>query len=199
MMTLTKITLATALICGLSACSASVEQSEKIAETVHTETAHTETAHSDSHASHAVIDKSAPYATVKPGAAVTLNSALPKAMTSGSYQTVQLQLQDGHQDGVMTVRLEPSAGLRLFGATSSKTFNMAAAGPHIWDVDVKADSDGVYFLNVFAEAQGRPRSFSVRLDMGVVTQKMIDEALPKQGELVDGGKIRVLEATETIR
>jgi len=194
MMTLTKITVVAALVCGLSACSASVEQSEKIAET-----AHTETAHSDAHASHAVIDKSAPYATVKPGAAVTLNSALPKAMTSGSYQTVQLQLQDGHQDGIMSVRLEPSAGLRLFGASSSKTFNMAAAGPHIWDVDVKADTDGVYFLNVFAEAQGRPRSFSVRLDMGVVTQKMIDEALPKQGELVDGGKIRVLEATETIR
>ena len=193
-MTLTKITVVAALVCGLSACSASVEQSEKIAET-----AHTETAHSDAHASDAVIDKSAPYATVKPGAAVTLNSALPKAMTSGSYQTVQLQLQDGHQDGIMSVRLEPSAGLRLFGATSSKTFNMAAAGPHIWDVDVKADTDGVYFLNVFAEAQGRPRSFSVRLDMGVVTQKMIDEALPKQGELVDGGKIRVLEATETIR
>ena len=64
---------------------------------------------------------------------------------------------------------------------------------------MKADTDGVYFLNVFAEAQGRPRSFSVRLDMGVVTQKMLDDALPQNGELVDGGKIRVMEAQETIR
>jgi len=76
---------------------------------------------------------------------------------------------------------------------------MAAQGPHIWDVDVKADTDGVYFLNVFSEAQGQPRSFSVRLNMGVVTQKMIDDAMPSDGELVDGGKIRVLDATQTIR
>ena len=64
---------------------------------------------------------------------------------------------------------------------------------------MKADADGVYFLNVFAEAQGQFRTFSVRLDMGQITQKMIDIAMPANGELADGGKIRVLEAEEAIK
>jgi hypothetical protein len=137
--------------------------------------------------------------TVKPGASVTLNSVLPKAMTSGTFQTVQLRLTDGYEAGVMSVRVEPSAGLSLFGSTSSKTFDMTKSGEHILDLDVKADTDGVYFLNVFTEAEGLARSFSVRLDMGQTNQKMFDEALPADGELADGGSIRVLEAEETIK
>ena len=64
---------------------------------------------------------------------------------------------------------------------------------------MKADVDGVYFLNVFAEADGQPRVFSVRLDMGQVTQKMFDDAMPADGKMSDGGKIRILEANETIK
>ena len=190
MTVLTKMTIAAAFLCGLSACSSSVEHDEKLAQVKQTKV---------SHASHADFDKTTPYATVKPGAAVTLNSVLPKSMTSGSYQTVQLQLQDNHQEGSMSVRLVPSDGLTLFGGASSKTFDMSASGPHIWDVDVKAENDGVYFLNVFAEAQGLPRSFSVRVDIGQISQKMLDDAIPKQGTLSSDGKVRILEAQETIR
>jgi len=193
MTTLTKIAVAAALVCGLSACSASVEQTETVAKQNHTAT------HDHSIVKTSDAKGEAVYATVKPGASVTLNSVLPKTMSSGSFQAVQLQLQDGYNDGVLSVNIVPSEGLSLFGSSASKTFNMAGPGPHIWDLDVKAETDGVYFLNVFAEAQGQPRSFSVRLDMGQITQKMINDALPVQGELADGGKIRVLEATETIR
>jgi len=192
---LTKIAVSAALICGVSACSASVEQNEKVA----TSASQIEAVHDHAHtASHAAVDKTVPYATVKPGAAVTMNSVLPKALTSGSFQPVKLELTDGHNDGIMSVQIVPSDGLRIFGA-SSKTFDMSASGAHVWDLDVKADTDGVYFLNVFAEAQGRPRSFSVRLEMGVVTQKMLDDAYPNRGELAAGGKIRVMEGQETIR
>jgi len=76
---------------------------------------------------------------------------------------------------------------------------MAVPGTHVWDLDVKADHDGVYFLNVFAEVQGEARSFSVRLDVGTTTQKMFQNAVPADGELTDGGKIRVMEAEETIQ
>lgn len=141
----------------------------------------------------------APVATVKPGASVTLNSVLPKSMASGSFQAVQLRLNEAYSAGPMSVRIEPSEGLSLFGGSSSKTFDMSKSGPHVWDIDAKADVDGVYFLNVFVEAEGQPRSFSVRLDMGVTTQKMFDDAMPADGELSDGGKIRVLEAEETIQ
>ncbi len=195
MKTLTKIAFSTALICGISACSASVEQTEIVTKQDHS-TLHD---HSGEASVNAKAKPGTYYATVKPGASITLNSILPMSMTSGSYQTVRLELQDGYTDGVMSVNLVPSDGLSLFGSASSKTFNMAGSGPHIWDVDVKANTDGVYFLNVFSEAQGQPRSFSVRLDMGIVTQKMLNDAMPSEGELVDGGKIRVLEATETIR
>lgn len=167
-----------AAIGGLSACTASSQQ-----------TAETMT----------VAKTTAPMTTVKPGASVTMTSALPKAMTSGSFQTVQLSFNEAYSDGTMSVMVEPSPGLSLFGGTSSKTFDMAGDGAHIWDIDVKADVDGVYFLNVFAEAQGQPRSFSVRLNMGETTQKMFDDAMPADGELIDGGKIRALEADETIQ
>ena len=99
----------------------------------------------------------------------------------------------------MTVTVEPSAGLSLFGGTGAKTFNMAVSGTHVWDLDVKADVDGVYFLNVFAEAQGQARAFSVRVNMGATTQKMFDDAMSPGGELTDGGKIRVMDAEETIQ
>ena len=185
-MTLVKTLFALTLAGSLCACTAANEKTETSAEVIATETA----------------QKSkfvAPMITVKPGADVSLNSVLPKSMTSGSYQTVQLQLQEGYGGGVLSVNVTPSEGLQTFGGASSKAFNMAEEGPHIWDVDVKADVDGVYFLNVFSEANGQNRSFSVRIDMGSVTQKMFDDAMPADGEMSDGGKIRVLDADETIK
>jgi len=187
MKALTKIIIAASLTTGVSACSSSVEQSEKLTKVTDTDSAH---------AAHGHVDKTGTYATIKPGASVRLNSILPKSMTSGTYQTVQLQLKDGYQDGTMSVTIEPSAGLTLFGGVSSKTFNMTEAGPHIWDVDVKAENDGVYFLNIFANAKGQSRSFSVRMDMGVITQKMLDDAMPENGELSSDGKYRVFEVSD---
>ena len=71
MKTILSLTVAVAL----SACSAASQQS-----------AETETV-SEKHTDHH-------RATVKPGASVTMNSALPKSMTSGSFQTVQLRFDE---------------------------------------------------------------------------------------------------------
>jgi len=179
---LTKLALSSVLVCGLAACAASADEEAELK--TMTPVASSKTI--------------APVATVKPGASVSMTSALPKSMTSGSFQTVQLRFDEAYADGTMTVKVVPTAGLNLFGSTGDRTFNMAVPGTHVWDLDVKADADGVYFLNVFAEAQGEVRSFSVRLNMGVTTQKMFDNAMPADGDLVDGGKIRVLDAEETI-
>lgn len=184
MLNLIKVALAASLICSVAACAPAAEKIEtaSAAKTIETPSKTFE-----------------PVATVKPGANVSMTSALPKFMTSGTFQTVQLRFDEAYTDGTMTVTIEPSAGLRLFGGTASKTFNLAVPGTHLWDLDVKSDTDGVYFLNVFANAQGEARSFSVRLDMGTTTQKMFDEAMPADGELSEGGKIRVMEAEETIK
>lgn len=179
---LTKLALSSALLCGLAACAAAVE----------------EDAMSKTTAPVKAVKTTAPVVTVKPGASVSMTSVLPKSMTPGAFQSVQLRFEEAYADGIMTVRVEPSDGLSLFGGTGSKTFNLSVPGTHIWDVDVKADVDGVYFLNVFAEAQGQARAFSVRLNMGATTQKMFDDAMPADGELTDGGKIRVMDAEETI-
>ena len=173
-----KTVLSLAVVVGLSGCTASSQHSEHL------------DAVSKAHVEHA---------TVKPGASVTMTPALPKSMTSGSFQTVQLQFGEAYNGGTMSVSVEPSEGLSLFGGTSYKTFDMTTPGPHVWDLDVKADVDGVYFLNVFAEAAGQPRIFSVQLNIGQTTQKMFDDAMPADGELAEGGKIRVLDATETIK
>lgn len=140
-----------------------------------------------------------PMTTVKPGADISINSILPKAMVVGDFQTVRLEFTEGYVDGTMSVQIEPSEGLRLFGGSTTKSFDMTQAVKHSWDVDVAADTDGVYFLKVFAMADNMPRSFSVRLDIGTVTQKMFDDAMPADGELTDGGKVRALDATETIK
>lgn len=196
-MSLTKIIVGLSVV-GLCACAPAAEQSVQIdVDVINQESVHSVEAQAvetkKSKMSHSHRE------TVKPGANVTLNSVLPKSMTSGTYQTVRLELADGYADGMMSVEVVPSNGLSLFGGNNSKTFNMVAEGPHIWNLDVKSDVDGVYFLNVFASAKGQARSFSVRLNMGTVTQKMFDDAMPADGELVDGGKIRVMDAEETIK
>lgn len=197
---MTKLNLLMGLVlaASLSACAASADKvqaaavnNESMAEQDHAFRLHDHSTHN--HKTHGHIE------TVKPGASVTLNSVLPKSMTSGTFQTVQLRLTDGYQAGVMSVTVEPSEGLSLFGSASSKTFDMTKSGEHILDLDVKADTDGVYFLNVFTEAEGLARSFSVRLDMGQTNQKMFDDAMPADGELTDGGSIRALDAVETIK
>jgi hypothetical protein len=178
-----KFALSLAVAVSFGACTASSQPSASA------DQAHSEHIHKTSGA----------IATVKPGASVTIESVLPKVMASGSFQPVQLRFDEAYDSGTLTVSIEPSAGLSLFGGSSSKTFDLASPETHVWDLDVKADVDGVYFLNVFAEADGQPRVFSVRLDMGQVTQKMFDDAMPADGKMSDGGKIRILEANETIK
>jgi len=181
---LTKLAISSVLIGGLAACAAATADEELAATSVAPAPASKTIAH---------------VATVKPGASVTMTSVLPKSMTSGSYQTVRLRFDESYVNGIMTVTVVPTAELSLFGSAGVRTFNMAVPGSHVWDLDVKADADGVYFLNVFAEAQGEARSFSVRLDMGTTTQKMFQNAVPADGELTDGGKVRVMEAEEIIQ
>lgn len=198
MMTKLNLFMSLVVAASLSACAASADKVEMAENSGVAVAEQSQSVKSYDHANHD-RKKHSHMETVKPGASVTLNSVLPKSMTSGSFQTVQLRLTDGYDAGVMSVTVEPSAGLSLFGSASSKTFDMTKSGEHILDLDVKADSDGVYFLNVFTEAEGLARSFSVRLDMGQTTQKMFDDAMPADGQLTDGGSIRALEAEETIK
>jgi len=125
MKTLTKIAFSTALICGISACSASVEQTEIVTKQDHS-TLHD---HSGEASVNAKAKPGTYYATVKPGASITLNSILPMSMTSGSYQTVRLELQDGYTDGVMSVNLVPHRRRHSIWLAQDRIFGMLMSKP----------------------------------------------------------------------
>ena len=136
--------------------------------------------------------------TVKPGAAVTMKTTIPENLTAQNFHQVKLNFSETQFAGDLNIRVEPSAGLNVFGSsTPQASFKMASADIHEMAVDVSAPEDGIYFLNVFAEANGLARAFSVTLEVGDITDAMRKAAFPENGELQDG--VRVLQAQETIR
>lgn len=137
------------------------------------------------------------HATVSPGAAVSLTPSLEENMSVNSFNRVDLKFSEFYTDGVMNIRVEPSKGLTIFGGNADRDFDMSSTNVHELSVDVSAETDGLYFLNVFAESKGQARAFSISLNIGTVTDEMRKSAVPENGELRDG--IRVLEAEETIR
>ncbi len=136
--------------------------------------------------------------TVKPGAAVTMNSFIPENLTAQNFHQIKLNFSETQFAGDLNIRVEPSAGLNVFGSASPQaSFKMGSADSHEMSLDVSAPQDGIYFLNVFAEAGGLSRAFSVTLEVGTITDAMRKAAFPENGELQDG--VRVLNAQETIR
>ncbi|WP_427450150.1 hypothetical protein [Litorimonas sp. WD9-15] len=135
--------------------------------------------------------------TPKPGAAVEFSSEVPKSMVAGQYQTVKLKFAESYPENALSISLTTSKGLSLFGGMDRKSFDMGAGREHVWDIDVSAAEDGIYFLNVFVEADGQPRAFSVKLEIGDVTPAMRNRAVKSTGEVVNG--VRVMEAEEAIR
>ena len=139
-----------------------------------------------------------PVATVKPGAAVSMSSALPKTMSVNDFHQVSLGFAESYDSGDLKITIIPTAGLSVFGGGSYEgSFKMTSIDTHQMSLDVSAATDGVYFLNVFAEAGGLARTFSVSVEIGNVTDAMRKAAFPENGELKDG--VRVLQAQETIR
>lgn len=147
--------------------------------------------------SNVTVKSSSAAATIKPGASVSLEKTFSKNMQSTGYNTVGLAFSEGYDAGNLSARLVPSEGLSVYGGATSRDFDMGTASTHTWDVDVSASQDGIYFLNVFVEAEGQPRSFSVQLNIGDVTDDMRKSAMPENGEMQDG--LRVMDATETIK
>ena len=136
--------------------------------------------------------------TVKPGAAVTLKTSIPENMTVQNFNKIGLEFEEQQFAGDLNIQIVPSAGLNVFGGGSSeRSFKMAIADSHQMSLDVSAPTDGIYFLNIFAEAGGLARAFSVTLEVGNVTDEMRKAAFPENGVMQDG--VRVLPAQETIR
>ena len=84
-----------------------------------------------------------------------MNTSIPENLTAQNFHQVKLNFSETQFAGDLNIRVEPSAGLNVFGSsTPQASFKMGSADVHEMSVDVSAPEDGIYFLNVFAEANG---------------------------------------------
>jgi len=71
-------------------------------------------------------------------------------MQAQQFQTIGLTIDEAYSEGRMTLDIVPSEGLRLFGGVDSKSYSMNDLSTHNWPIDIRAEEDGIYFLNLFA-------------------------------------------------
>ena len=95
-------------------------------------------------------------------------------------------------------------GLEVFGASATQTMAMDGASAHSWPVNFRAESDGVYYLNVYATAdpggQGiaTSRAYAVRIEVGDISQ---GKPLSINGEITtlpDGENAVIMQAEEVV-
>lgn len=142
--------------------------------------------------------------TIKPGAAVSFTHSGPKELQPGQYGKVLLSAAEEYDSGTLYLTAQPDKGLRLVSETAETSFTMSAGRVHDWELDVTAATDGVYYLNVFANAKQPDgteylRSYAVQILVGEVTQADIRNSMKANGNLSEDGKTIAMEAEETIQ
>lgn len=169
----------------LTACAGSVTDSEM--------TSQTEAASSQTHNDH--------YATVKPGAAITLSSEIDGTLSVGTYTDIELTLTSGHSAGTLQATAKGTPGLDVLQSNSSLNHDMST-GRAVWRVAVRPQNDGKHYLNIMAITFGgdvqdeRARAFSIPLDLG---GKTVSDSAEKLNLIEDEtGKLIIFEAEETI-
>ncbi len=141
--------------------------------------------------------------TIKPGAAVEFTHVLRFKVAPGEAGIVDFTVNEDYQSGLLKLEAHGSDGLSVFGASSSVQFSMDATRTHNWSVNFKAETDGVYYLNVsaLAETEGEPgsrRGYAVRIEVGDLQKatKTSNSIAPTQ--MPSGETVIVMEAEETI-
>lgn len=143
------------------------------------------------------------HSTVKPGASVTFSHSLRGEIDASRRGSVDIQVTEEYSDGLLHLTAAGEDGLSVFGADATTRVSMADKDAHTWTVNFQADSDGVFFINVSAEAEleGQPswmRTYAVRLEIGegaALAEK------PANGQVVqqsDGEMAVIMEAEEVI-
>tara|TARA_R110002020_G_scaffold350175_3_gene563576 strand:+ start:72 stop:629 length:558 start_codon:yes stop_codon:yes gene_type:complete len=142
--------------------------------------------------------------TTKPGAAVTFTHSEPKDLQPGQYGKVVIRVDEEYDTGTLFLTAQPDEGLRLVSETAETSFTMSAGRVHEWELDVTAATDGVYYLNVFANAKLADgteylRSYAAKILIGDATQSDIRNSIKANGNLSEDGKTIAMEAEETIQ
>ena len=140
----------------------------------------------------------------KPGAAVTVSHNYIGHSKLGASDNIQVSFQERDVDGVMTVKILPSAGLNIASAGDVQTFQMSGTDIHQMDLSVSADMDGQYFVNLLITADRgvgniSTQSYGIPIYVGsaVPSKRGFTSKNSIDPQKVSGGVI-VMDAQETI-
>lgn len=141
--------------------------------------------------------------TVKPGASVTVTHELSGKTEAGQNGSAKISLYEGYPGGAMIVKATGSEGLDVFGAGATSRFDMASGTGHDFAVSYRAETDGVYYINLMATAEpegGKTeiRAHSIRVEIGDWQSAEASKPKPDMEMLPDGQRAVIMEAEETI-
>ena len=142
--------------------------------------------------------------TVKPGASVTFSDEVAGPVAAGENASVQVTVNEGYPNGVLTLEASSIPGLDVFGAGTTARMDMANGTTHSWRIDFEAANDGVYHLPILATAapEGglvQSRAYAVRIEVGdwQAASAKAEQAKPMM-TLEDGATAIEMQAEETI-
>ncbi len=142
--------------------------------------------------------------TVKPGASVMLNADVTEGLTAGNTGTANITFNEGYPSGKLTVTASAKDGLSVLGGEASTSFNMTDATTHTWRVDFVAETDGVHYLNVIAEAEPlrgptQSRAHAIRVEVGDWKSVQAEREAAKPMVMQSDGEMAIMmQAEETI-
>ncbi len=139
----------------------------------------------------------------KGGAAVHFSHEMKGSLAVGEYTTVKINVSDNYADGTLTLQATGSQGLTIYEPSGFAEYSMDADTAYVWNVDVKSETDGVYYLNVSATAtpEGQTsiiKTHSIRVEIGDMAKALKNSSAAEITETEDGEKRIIMEAEEEI-
>ena len=143
-------------------------------------------------------------ATIKPGAAVSFTHKARSAVQPGENGTLDLTLIEGYPAGNLTLGITGSDGLVVSTAQSGQSLSMKGADSHQISVTYRAETNGVFYVNVLAKTDTldgvtSARAYSARVEIGDVTGLEKPKTDLPLDTNASGETVIIMEAEETIR
>ena len=142
--------------------------------------------------------------TVKPGASVTFSETVTQDLDIGDSGFAMLTINEGYPSGLLTLTATGDHGVSIPGGASSTQLNMADGTRHSWRIDFSAETEGVHYLNIVAEAAPsdglvQSRAYAIRIEVGDWKTVQAEQDAAKPMEMQADGEMAVLmQAEETI-
>lgn len=150
------------------------------------------------------VSLQSPITTRKPGASVTFHADDIAMIGTGVTGTVTLTVHEGYPSGTLSLTASGDPGLSVFGTETEKQVNMSGQTSHTWRLNYSAETDGAYYIHLFAMAEpgdGTSISRSSAVLVKVGNWEAVEasaEAASNKMTLSDGEPAIMMDAEETI-